>query len=254
MGFSDLHIHSAYSYDGTASVSAIMKYLMENTRVNVMALTDHDTVRGVHEAQDLASKYNLEVIPGIEISSADGHVLGLFIDKVVPAGLPLVDTALRVGELGGICIAAHPMARGINSLTFPTIRAALENAEVAKVLIGIEAFNGGLVYTRRNPMVAAECRKLPLALTGNSDAHILEMLGQGTSYFNGVTAIELRNALINHLTLPHQGNGLTGAAVATSYIPKILLRKLGWVSYNAAPEQAITFAPLAQALTAPLAG
>jgi len=248
MGFADLHIHSAYSYDGTASISAIMKYIEDNTSLNVIAITDHDTVRGVQEAQELGPKYNLEVVPGIEISCAEGHVLGLFIDQAVPAGLPLEETVLRVGDLGGLCIAAHPMARGINSLSFAAIWNILKNPKVAKILIGIEAFNGGLVYTRRNPIVAEECRKLPLALTRNSDAHTLHMLGQGMTYFIGSTVDELRTALFDHMTLPHKKRKLTGAGVAASYVPRILLRKLGWVNWTAGPENAIAYAPLSKAL------
>jgi predicted metal-dependent phosphoesterase TrpH len=248
MGFADLHIHSAYSYDGTASISAIMKYIGDKTPLSVIAITDHDTVRGVHEAQDLASKYGVEVIPGVEISSGQGHVLGLYIDQRVPAGLTLEETVLRVGELGGLCIAAHPMARGIHSLSFATIRDALKNPQVAKVLVGIEAYNGGLVYTRRNPIVAEECRKLPLAQTGNSDAHTLPMLGQGMTFFNGNSAVEFQTALLEHITLPHKRNHLSGAAVVTTYIPRILLRKLGWVDWAAGPDAAITYAPLSHAL------
>lgn len=248
MGFADVHIHSAYSYDGTASISAIMRYIADNTPLSVIAITDHDTVRGVHEAQDLAPRYGLEVIPGVEISTAQGHLLGLFIDRTVPAGLSLEETVLRVGELGGLCVVAHPMARGIHSANFVTIRAALKNPEVAKVLVGIEAFNGGLVYTRRNPMVAEECRKIPLALTGNSDAHTLPMLGQGMTYFYGTSLADYKAALLEHITLPHKKMKLTGAAVVTHYIPRILLRKLGWVDWTSGPDAAITYAPLSHAL------
>jgi DNA polymerase III, alpha subunit len=48
MSFANVHIHSAYSYDGTASISAIMR----NTPLSVIAITDHDTVRGVHAPPD----------------------------------------------------------------------------------------------------------------------------------------------------------------------------------------------------------
>jgi predicted metal-dependent phosphoesterase TrpH len=47
MGFADLYIHSMYSYDGTASISAILKYVAEYTDLNVIAITDHDSMEGV---------------------------------------------------------------------------------------------------------------------------------------------------------------------------------------------------------------
>ena len=244
MGFADLHIHSMYSYDGTASISAILKYVADYTDLNVIAITDHDSMEGVPEALDLAPYYNLEVIPGCEVSSKDGHVLCLFIERPIPPGLSLLETVLMVGNQGGICIAAHPMAKGVNSLRFETIRQVLKHPVASKILVGVEAFNGGLVYTRGNPSVQQESNTLPLAQLGNSDAHILQMIGQGASYYHGYTSADLKNAIINRTTIPRKGNGLSGSAVLTSYIPRYVLRKLGWVSWNESPEKPIIYAQI----------
>lgn len=244
MGFADLHIHSMYSYDGTASISAILKYVADYTDLNVIAITDHDSMEGVPEALDLAPYYNLEVIPGCEISSKDGHVLCLFIERPIPPGLSLLETVLMVGNQGGICIAAHPMAKGVNSLRFETIRQVLKHPDASKILVGVEAFNGGLVYTRGNSSVQQESTTLPLAQLGNSDAHILQMIAQGASYYHGYTSYDLKNAIITRTTIPRKGNGLSGSAVLTSYIPRYMLRKLGWVSWNESPEKPITFAQI----------
>ncbi len=241
MGFADLHIHSMYSYDGTASISAILKYVADNTDLNVIAITDHDSMEGVPEALDLAPYYNLEVIPGCEVSSRDGHVLCLFIERPIPPGLSLLETVLMAGNQGGICIAAHPLAKAVNSLTFDTIRLVLKHPVASKILVGVEAFNGGLVYTRGNSAVQQESRTLPLAQLGNSDAHILPMIGQGSSYYHGYSSTDLKNSILNHTTIPRKGNGLSGSAVFTSYIPRFVFRKLGWVSWNESPEKPITF-------------
>ncbi|MCE5207947.1 MAG: PHP domain-containing protein [Chloroflexi bacterium] len=249
MGFADLHIHSMYSYDGTASISAILKYATDFTRLNVLAITDHDSMQGVPEALDLAPKYNLEVIPGCEISSIDGHVLALFIDRPISAGLSLFETVMRVGERGGLCIAAHPMAKGVDSLSFEMIRSVLHHPEAAKILVGVEAFNGGLVYTRRNQAVADECQQLPMSHVGNSDAHILPMIGEGSSLFIGHSALDLRRALENYSTIPLQGKGLSGTSVLISYIPRFVLRKLGWVSWNASPDKKLGYARLSHILS-----
>jgi hypothetical protein len=244
MGFADLHIHSMYSYDGTASISAILKYVADFTDLNVIAITDHDSMEGIPEALDLAPYYNLEVIPGCEVSSKDGHVLCLFIERPIPPGLSLLETVLMVGNQGGICIAAHPMAKGVNSLRFETIRQVLKHPVASKILVGVEAFNGGLVYTRGNLSVQQESNSLPLAQLGNSDAHILQMIGQGASYYHGYTSADLKNAIINRTTIPRKGNGLSGSAVLTSYIPRFVLRKLGWVSWNESPEKPIIYAQI----------
>ena len=248
MGFADLHIHSIYSFDGTGTISAILKHVKEHTDLNVIAITDHDNMNGVQKALELSPHYGIEVIPGCEVSTADGHVIALYINRPVQAGLPLTETALEIGEQGGICFAAHPMARGVHSLEFETIKKALENPDVAKVLVGVEAFNGGLIYTRRNPMVEILAQKLPLAQLGNSDSHILETIGQGATEFPGTTASDLKAALFNRTTQPRRGKGLNGAGIIRSYIPRYVLRKLGWTAWNANPQSPMTYVRLSRAL------
>ncbi|MEI8132848.1 MAG: PHP domain-containing protein, partial [Leptolinea sp.] len=200
MGLADLHIHSIHSYDGTSTIPAILKHTAENTHLAVIAITDHDSMAGVNQALDLAPAYGLQVIPGCEISSAQGHVLALFIHKRIPAGLSFLETLMLIGEQGGIAIAAHPLAKGTCSLNFDIIRETCDHPFASKVLVGVEAFNGGLVYTRSNKTIAALSSQLALAQVGNSDAHILEGIGQGSSYFPGTTAMDLRFALLNRLT------------------------------------------------------
>ncbi len=246
MGYADLHVHSIHSHDGTAAISAILKYAADFTRLDVIAITDHDSMNGVAEAMDLAPKYKLEVIAGCEISSAEGHVLALFINRPVQAGLSFLETVMRVGEQGGLCVAAHPMAKGTSSLSFEAIQQALTHPDAAQILVGIEAFNGGLVYTRSNQEVADASSRIKLAQVGNSDAHILSMIGEGSSFFIGSTAQDLRYALENHCTIPIRGKGMSGSSVLASYIPRYVLRKLGWVSWNANPNDDVKFARISQ--------
>lgn len=86
MGFVDLHIHSNAS-DGTFSPSQVVE-LAKNAGLDAFALTDHDTTAGVPEALEKGRDLNIEVIPGIEVSSSfDGteiHILGLFVNSDDP--------------------------------------------------------------------------------------------------------------------------------------------------------------------------
>lgn len=248
MGFADLHIHSIHSYDGTASISAILKHAADYTDLDVIAITDHDTMAGVQEALDLAPAYGIEVIAGSEVSTADGHLLAIFINQPVPAGLSLLDTIECIGAQNGICIAAHPTAKGAHSLGFDVLQKALMHPWVDEVLVGVEAFNGGLVYTRRNSLTEAVANVLPLAQVGNSDAHVLETIGAGATEFEGHTAAELRLALEMGATSVRKGTGLDGIAVIRSYIPGFLMRKLGWVIYNADPAERMTYARLSRVI------
>lgn len=86
MGFVDLHVHSNAS-DGTFSSSQVVE-LAKNAGLDAFALTDHDTTAGVPEALEKGRDLNIEVIPGIEVSSSfDGteiHILGLFVNSDDP--------------------------------------------------------------------------------------------------------------------------------------------------------------------------
>ena len=86
MGFVDLHVHSNAS-DGTFSPSQVVE-LAKNTGLDAFALTDHDTTAGVPEALEKGRDLNIEVTPGIEVSSSlDGteiHILGLFVNSDDP--------------------------------------------------------------------------------------------------------------------------------------------------------------------------
>ncbi len=241
MGRADLHIHSIYSHDGTSTISAILKQASEKSNLDVIAITDHDSMAGVAEAQALAPLYGIEVIPGVEISTAQGHLLALFIQRPIAANLSLLQTIDRVREQGGICIAPHPEARGTSSLKVDDIRCVLKQPWVAQILLGVEIFNGGLVYTRNWQRTAERVLSLPLTHVGSSDAHLLSMIGKGVTIFPGKTAADLRKALMTRQTQVPAGKGLGGMHALVSYVPRYLLRKMGWAVWNEHPAKPLRF-------------
>ena len=201
MGLADLHLHTIYSYDGTASLSAVLNRAKQ-LGLDVIAITDHDEIRGAVKALELAPNYGVEVIPGIEITTADGDLLALFITEKVDAGLSLVETVLRVRELGGVCVAPHPMAggMGMKSLSGRTILNALRNPLVADTLIGIETYNGCAIDRISNHYANILATRLQIAKTGSSDAHTIDTMGFGVTEFEGSTAADLVSALRNKTT------------------------------------------------------
>ena len=83
--FVDLHIHTNYS-DGTFTPSEVVAYASK-MKLAAISITDHDSVDGIDEALEAASKNGIEVVPGIELSSEIGdplkgeiHMLGYHID------------------------------------------------------------------------------------------------------------------------------------------------------------------------------
>ena len=205
MGLADLHLHTIYSFDGTASPAAVLNRARK-VGLDVVAITDHDEVRGALKAMEIAPRYGVEVIPGSEITTAEGDLLGLFIREKVNAGLSLVETVLRVREQGGVCIAPHPMAggMGMKSLSGRAILNALRNPLAADTLIGIEAYNGTVIDRLANPYASILAGRLNLAKVGNSDSHTIDTIGFGVTEFEGRSAADLLAALRNKTTRVHK--------------------------------------------------
>lgn len=196
MGIADLHTHTIYSYDGTATVSAVLKHAKQ-AGLDIIAITDHDEINGALKALQLASKFGVEVIPGIEITTAEGDLLALNITEKVDRDLPLIETVLKVGELGGFCIAPHPMAAGfgMKSLSAYSIMKALRSPAVAQILIGIETYNATTIDRMSNHYAHILGEHLGIARLGNSDAHVAEAVGLGVTEFEGRTAKDLLKAI-----------------------------------------------------------
>jgi predicted metal-dependent phosphoesterase TrpH len=202
MGLADLHIHTTHSWDGTCSVAGVLMQAASIARLDVIAITDHDSVAGALEALELAPDYGIEVVPGCEVSTADGHLLALYIQERIRPGRSLLDTLAEVGDLGGLCVAPHPTARWTSSLSAEAIRRAAQDPDARRVLVGIETFNGGLVRAEANASAQRLASTLTLARLANSDSHVAWSIGSGCSEFAGRTAQDLRRALLAQTTIP----------------------------------------------------
>lgn len=203
MGLADLHTHTIYSYDGTAAVPAVLKRARQ-AGLDVIAITDHDETRGALIAEQLAPKYGIEVIPGIEITTAEGDLLGLNIRKPVAARQPLIETLLQIGEQGGYAIAPHPMVSGMGmkSLDFYSIRKAARHPEARRILLGIETYNATAIDHPSRMFAESLAHRIGLAQTGSSDAHSLETIGLGATEFPGASAADFQRALQEGTTIP----------------------------------------------------
>lgn len=101
-----IHIHTNYSHDANTSCEALIETAREQN-VDCLAITDHNEIDGALAARDIGG---IDVIVGEEITSADGHVIGLFLTSRVPPGLPIEETAERIRAQGGLVLAPHPFS------------------------------------------------------------------------------------------------------------------------------------------------
>jgi predicted metal-dependent phosphoesterase TrpH len=107
-GRADLHVHTLYS-DGGQSPEAVVRAAAG--RVDVVGITDHDRVSGALRARDYAREHpelGVDVVVGEEISTLNGHLIGLYLREAVPAGLSARETIERIHAQDGLAVAAHP--------------------------------------------------------------------------------------------------------------------------------------------------
>lgn len=189
-GKADLHIHTLYS-DGTARVPELLAHLVATSNLRVVAITDHDTIRGAREAAQLACFFGIDVIVGEEVSTRDGHLLALFIDTGLPAGRPAAETIAAIHAQGGLAIVPHPFDTSVPSLGRRSLRRPDWTFDA------IEGFNAGVIWSQRgcNRLACDAAGALGLPVVGGSDAHTLATIGQGYTLFPGTSADDLYRAI-----------------------------------------------------------
>ena len=196
LGRADLHMHSTYS-DGIATIEQILHHVEYNTDLAVIALTDHNVIEGSLRARDLwqAGRYRFDFIVGEEISTREGHMLALFIEKRIAPGLSMERSIDLVHEQGGLAIVAHPLNRVFrHSCQREVLDRIAASADVW--LDGIETWNASFcgIYANRVAM-SANRAIYGWPELGNSDAHTLSAIGSGCTWFEGSSALEVRSAI-----------------------------------------------------------
>ena len=171
-----------------------MEYVQRKTDLRVIAITDHNTIEGALFARSLSELYDFEVVVGSEISSRSGHVIGLFIEEDIPAGMSAVDTIRAIEEQGGIAVIPHPFsAKGVFG---PRGRSLFASAANDMAFQAFEVYNS-LPFLRWANSVAAKALAggQGIAATGGSDAHVLQAVGKGYTVFRGSSSEDLRQSI-----------------------------------------------------------
>ena len=218
-GLADLHLHTSYS-DGWPSPKEVVDHVTLETDLAVMAITDHDTIEGALRAAEHSEKISgIPVIIGEEVSSRQGHILGLFLERRVQPGLSAAATIDEIHCQGGLAIAAHPFwrtTRMAERLGGPVHGIGWLAADLDFDAVEVENSTPGLGFANilaRRLADGAGC-----TCVGGSDAHILEAIGKSATSFKGRTPRALRSAIETGTTRP----------VAYRYEVSALLRYLAW--------------------------
>lgn len=176
----DLHIHSCYSHNlyGTKlfsppSISTpedIVKIALSRG-INVIAVTDHDNILGSLKALEVARspkyKGKILVIPGVEVTSKNGHIVAYNVYDDIPKNLSAEKTIKLIKQKGGFAVAAHPF----------NIKYSIKRRFADKLLQDFFAFEIFNSHSLKNKYAKNYIENHKLAFTVGSDAHALKEIG-----------------------------------------------------------------------------
>ena len=191
----DLHMHTSCS-DGWPGPSELVDHVIAHTDLRVIAVTDHDTLEGALRAADRAAKTGgIEVVIGEEVSSRNGHILGLFLERRVRPGMSAAATLHAIHDQGGLAIAPHPFWRTVPRVSNGGVVHGVGWLAAELEFNAIEVENATPGFYVFNRMARRLNLGLGAAETGSSDAHILDAIGRAYTEFRGRTAADLRRAI-----------------------------------------------------------
>jgi predicted metal-dependent phosphoesterase TrpH len=196
-GKADLQVHTADG-DGMDTARAIFDWNEQHRAVDIIAVTDHDDVRGALKARETWARggYRFDFVPGIEVSTRSGHVLALWVETQIPAFRGLAETVARIHEAGGLAVIPHPFSMTTRSVGRRALDRVVAGAGDARP-DGLEVANPfGLGWDCGRRALHLNQERWQLAETGGSDAHFLEAVGSAYTAFPGQTAVELRHAIL----------------------------------------------------------
>lgn len=167
----DPHVHTEGSSDSTAAVEDVLEAAAE-AGLDGLAVTDHDRIDRSLAAAARAPAFDLFAVPGVEVSTHDGHLLALGVRETPPEDRRFGWTVDWVHERGGVAVAPHPFSRERHGVGRRTLRAS-------PAVDAVETFNACSVLGYRNRQARAFASRRDAVRVGGSDAHRPDRVGDG---------------------------------------------------------------------------
>ncbi|MWG35803.1 CehA/McbA family metallohydrolase [Halomarina oriensis] len=163
----DPHVHSAASYDGHDPVDLLLEQAAA-VGLDGIVVTDHDTIEASLRAADLAPEYGLVGIPGVEVSTAQGHLLAIGVEERPPPRRSLDETVDVVREMGGVAVVPHPFQRTRHGVR----RRFIEDCDA------VEVYNAWVFTGYRNRRARRFAARHDFTPVAASDAHRAPFIGR----------------------------------------------------------------------------
>ena len=165
-----MHTHSEYSPDSRTPLAEQAKAIRA-AGLDVVCATDHNTIEGALRLREMADGFR--VIVGEEVSSRDGEIIGLFLEKLIPRDLSGEETIARIRDQGGIISIPHPFSR---NRMYHFRRDALDR--LWPQVDCIEIFNAREAFSADNRRAATYANERDIPGAVGSDSHRASEIGR----------------------------------------------------------------------------
>ena len=215
----DSHIHSKYSPDSKSKLEDIFK-VAKKKDIEIIGISDHNTIEGSKKAQKLSKDYNLLVIPSIEVSTLEGHILGFGCEENIKRDLQAAETIDLIHDQGGLAIIPHPYCFYRHGLL------CKENYKELKI-DAIETKNARFIIGYCNNKAKKLSKKENLPGLGASDAHFYKFVGDCYSKIDCEKDIDSVLKSIKKAKVEALGKGTSNIKLSKYLFDFRILKKYG---------------------------
>jgi predicted metal-dependent phosphoesterase TrpH len=172
----DFHSHTGHSKDSLCPAHRLLEAAARRG-LAALAVTDHDTFGGAQQALAVVARDpqrygGLVILPGEEVKTAEGELIGLLINETIPRGLSPEETIVRIHDQGGLVLVPHPFDRIRHSRLQAS---ALER--VVSHVDAFEVFNARTTFAGDNRAAEVFAKRHDLPQVAGSDAHVAWEVG-----------------------------------------------------------------------------
>lgn len=157
----DMHIHTEGSPDAHTRVDDLPK-IIKAKGLDGIAVTEHNRF-------DPPRFDNVIIIPGVEISSAEGHIVALGVHEIIPRQLSADETIQRIHDQGGVAIIPHPYDPVCECVKISNLKVKPDAVET----MNADALSFGI----SNYLARRDAKRFNLPQVGGSDSHIPQSIG-----------------------------------------------------------------------------
>ena len=196
----DLHVHTTISSDSFVETEQL-PLILKNRGLDGVAVTNHNALAEVTSSEII-------ILPGIEVSTLQGHIIGLGVSDPIAEGKTADETITLIHEVGGVAVIPHP---------FDPVSACVNPLKLASRADAIETINSDALFFRLNTKLATRmANQMGLPMVAGSDSHIPETVG------DAYTIIESSSKSVDDILSAIRAGAVQPMGGSTSLSKKLL--------------------------------